>query len=111
MRALHHPDANSVDLATVLNALADPVRLEVVRQLAESDGVVCGGLSVPVSMSTLSHHLKVLREAGLLRVIPQGSFRRHELRMTELEQRFPGVISSIIRSCPAPSVRPEQQPR
>ncbi|NEW37884.1 helix-turn-helix transcriptional regulator [Nocardia cyriacigeorgica] len=55
-----------------------------------------GGFDVPVSMSTLSHHLKVLREAGLVRVSPEGSHRRHELRSDELEGRYPGVLSSII---------------
>ncbi|MEV4752197.1 ArsR/SmtB family transcription factor [Streptosporangium amethystogenes] len=98
MRALHHPDVSSVTLPTMLNALADEVRLSVVRQLAEAGGVVCGQFDVPVSMSTLSHHLKVLREAGLLRVTPEGSFRRHELRLAEMEIRFPGVLSSILRS-------------
>ncbi|WP_158882848.1 ArsR/SmtB family transcription factor [Amycolatopsis anabasis] len=96
MRALNHPELGSVELATVLNALADPLRLRVVGQLAEAGGVVCGAFDVPVSMSTLSHHLKVLREAGLLRVIPQGSFRRHELRLDEVENRFPGVLRSVI---------------
>lgn len=47
-------------------------------------------------MSTLSHHLKVLRRAGLLRVTPEGSFRNHELRFDEVETRFPGVLASIV---------------
>jgi DNA-binding transcriptional ArsR family regulator len=98
MRALHHPDVDSVDLATLLNALADPVRLRIVGQLAESGGVVCGGFDVPVSMSTLSHHLKVLREAGLLKVTPQGSYRRHELRLDEVDRRFPGVLTAIVHN-------------
>nr|WP_245562567.1 metalloregulator ArsR/SmtB family transcription factor [Nocardia araoensis] len=93
---MNHPTIDSVDLATVLNALADPIRLRVVEQLAEAGGVVCGGFDVPVSMSTLSHHLKVLREAGLVRVTPEGSHRRHELRADEIEDRYPGVLSSII---------------
>ncbi|MBY8857040.1 helix-turn-helix domain-containing protein [Nocardia sp. CA2R105] len=96
MRALNHPTIESTDLPTVLDALADPIRLRVVQQLAEAGGVICGGFDVPVSMSTLSHHLKVLREAGLVRVSPEGSRRRHELRDQELEGRYPGVLSSII---------------
>ena len=96
MRALNHPTIDSVDLATVLNALADPIRLRVVEQLADAGGVVCGGFDVPVSMSTLSHHLKVLREAGLVRVTPEGSHRRHELRADEIEGRYPGVLTNII---------------
>lgn len=98
MRALQHPDVESLQLATVLNALADPVRLRIVGELARSGGIACGQFDVPVSMSTLSHHLKVLREAGVLRVTPQGSFRTHELRREELERRFPGVLESITRA-------------
>lgn len=102
MRALHHPDLTSVDLSTLLGALADPVRLSVVRQLAQAGGVVCGQFDAlsEVSISTLSHHLKVLRAAGVLRVTPNGSFRRHELRADEINDRFPGVLSAIIANLP-----------
>lgn len=96
MRGLQHPALESFDLATLLDALGDPIRLEVVRQLAASDGIVCGNFDVAVSMSTLSHHLKILRGAGLLRVTPQGRFRRHELRASEVEARFPGLLASVI---------------
>ncbi|WNV86509.1 helix-turn-helix domain-containing protein [Umezawaea sp. Da 62-37] len=98
MRALQHPEVDSVELTTVLSALADPVRLRIVAELARAGGVVCGQFDVPVSMSTLSHHLKVLREAGVLRVTPQGSYRTHELRMDEMERRFPGVLRSITEA-------------
>jgi DNA-binding transcriptional ArsR family regulator len=98
MRALQHPDVDSFELTAVLNALADPVRLRIVAELSRAGGVVCGAFDVPVSMSTLSHHLKVLREAGVLRVTPQGSYRTHELRLEEMELRFPGVLASIARS-------------
>ncbi|QFZ19985.1 ArsR/SmtB family transcription factor [Saccharothrix syringae] len=98
MRALQHPDVEKVPLPTVLSALADPVRLRIVAELARSGGIACGDFDVPVSMSTLSHHLKVLREAGVLRVIPQGSYRTHELRREEMERRFPGVLESITRA-------------
>ncbi|MCE6997500.1 helix-turn-helix domain-containing protein [Saccharothrix sp. S26] len=102
MRALQHPDVEDLRLATVLSALADPVRLRIVAELARSGGIVCGQFDVPVSMSTLSHHLKVLREAGVLRVTPHGSYRKHELRREEMERRFPGVLDSITRVIEAP---------
>ncbi|GAA3839199.1 helix-turn-helix transcriptional regulator [Saccharothrix violaceirubra] len=95
MRALQHPDVGEIQLAAVLNALADPVRLRIVAELTRSGGIVCGQFDVPVSMSTLSHHLKVLREAGVLRVTPHGSFRRHELRRDEMQRRFPGLLDSV----------------
>ena len=84
----------------MLNALADPVRLQIVGQLDDAGGVVCGGFDVPVSMSTLSHHLKVLREAGLIRVTQEGSRRRNELRQDEIEERYPGVLASILQAVP-----------
>lgn len=87
-----------MDLATVLSALADPVRLKIVAELARSGGIACGQFDVPVGMSTLSHHLRVLREAGVLRVTPQGSYRTHELRREEMERRFPGVLDSVMRA-------------
>lgn len=96
MRALEHPDVASVALHQVLAALADPVRLAVVRQLHERRGCKCGEIDVPVGMSTLSHHLRVLRRAGLLRVTPEGSFRTHELRFDEIEGRFPGVLPAVL---------------
>ncbi|MFF3574485.1 ArsR/SmtB family transcription factor [Nocardia jiangxiensis] len=55
-----------------------------------------GEIGCEDAISALSHHLKVLREAGLVRVSPEGSRRRHELRDEELESRYPGVLSSII---------------
>ncbi|AHH20351.1 putative transcriptional regulator, ArsR family [Nocardia nova SH22a] len=100
MRALEHPSVDSVDLPALLQALADPVRLDIVAKLMQCEAITCGGFDVPVSMSTLSHHLKVLRMAGLLRVIQEGSFRRNELRYDEIEARFPGVLSSILRNVP-----------
>ncbi|MFE9748158.1 ArsR/SmtB family transcription factor [Saccharothrix saharensis] len=102
MRALQHPDVEDLRLPTVLSALADPIRLRIVAELARSGGIVCGDFDVPVSMSTLSHHLKVLREAGVLRVTPQGSYRKHELRRDEMERRFPGVLDSITSAIEAP---------
>jgi ArsR family transcriptional regulator, arsenate/arsenite/antimonite-responsive transcriptional repressor len=52
----------------LLAALADPVRLSFVRQLAENDGVCACDFSecCSVSQPTISHHLKVLREAGVV---------------------------------------------
>lgn len=98
MRGLNHPSLDSITLPTVLAALSDPIRLDVVRQLAASGGIVCGQFDAleHVSMSTLSHHLKVLREAGVIRVEQKGSFRQHELRSAELEQLFPGVLKGVV---------------
>lgn len=62
-------EAQAVELAKRFAALSDPVRLRLLNLLATSDGAVCAcDLVAPVGKSqpTVSHHLKVLREAGLV---------------------------------------------
>jgi DNA-binding transcriptional ArsR family regulator len=105
VRTLTHPELEQIDVTTVLHALSDPVRLQVVRELA-SGGCYCGTFDVPVKPATLSHHLKVLREAGVIRVRADGSHRWHELRAEELDGRFPGLISTILAAPGPPRNRP-----
>jgi ArsR family transcriptional regulator, arsenate/arsenite/antimonite-responsive transcriptional repressor len=59
----------------LLAALADPVRLSFVRQLADNDGVCACDFSecCTVSQPTISHHLKVLRDAGVVTSERQGT--------------------------------------
>jgi DNA-binding transcriptional ArsR family regulator len=98
VRTIHHPAADELDLAEVLHALSDPVRLQVIYHLANEGERPCGALSCEVSKSTLSHHLKVLREAGLTRTRADGTQRLLSLRRTELDTRFPGLLDSVLRS-------------
>lgn len=101
MRDLYHPRLEDVDLANVLHALSDPVRLEIVRVLEASGEVACSRLNGHLSKSTMSHHFKVLREAGVTHTRANGTKRLMSLRRDELEQRFPGVLSSILQSSKA----------
>lgn len=97
---MSHPSRDSIQLPDVLHALADPIRLDVVRQLATCGGLVCGQFDAlaHVSTATLSHHLKVLRQAGVIRVEQNGRFREHQLRSDDLESLFPGLLTSIVRT-------------
>ena len=63
---LQHPDLAEVDLPTVLHALSDPMRLEIVRELAASGECACKDIVLPVTKATGSHHFKVLRQAGVI---------------------------------------------
>ena len=96
MRALAHPQPEELRLPSVLHALSDPVRLEIVLALHEGSELSCGCLRAPVSKSTLSHHLKVLRDTGVTRTRVHGTQRLVSLRTDDLEARFPGLLSCVL---------------
>lgn len=89
-------------MPTILYALGDPLRLRIVAQLAtvnETDEkMACHDFQVreAVAKSTLSFHFKVLREAGLIRMVPQGRRVLVSLRREDLETRFPGLLEAIL---------------
>ena len=98
-RTLPHPDLAEVELPAVLFALSDPARLELVRQLAATGPQTvaqCHVLDPTVPKSTFSHHLKTLREAGLIRNEPSGRQRKVTLRRAEIEARFPGLLEAVL---------------
>jgi DNA-binding transcriptional ArsR family regulator len=93
------PDLATIDIATVLHALSDPVRLEIVRQVAgcEAPGeLTCGELELPVAKSTGSHHLKILSSAGVIAEREEGTRKHLRLRREDLDRRFPGLIDSVL---------------
>jgi DNA-binding transcriptional ArsR family regulator len=92
-------DLDDVDVTTVLQALADPVRLEIVRQIAGcADELSCGQLELPVAKSTASHHLKVLSTTGVLAEREEGTRKYLRLRRDELDRRFPGLMDSVLNA-------------
>jgi DNA-binding transcriptional ArsR family regulator len=93
--------SSEADGLAVLQALADPVRLGIVRQLAacEADGELrCGAIEVPVTKSTASHHFKTLLAAGIIAEREEGTRKYFHLRRAELESRFPGLIDAVLRA-------------
>ncbi len=56
------------ELAAIAKAVGHPARVAILRQLAKIQGCVCGDLVevLPLSQSTVSQHLKALKEAGLI---------------------------------------------
>jgi DNA-binding transcriptional ArsR family regulator len=101
MRTLHHPRAEEIDLTDVLHALSDPVRLEIVRLLADLQERPCSAVESKVAKSTLSHHFKVLREAGITHTRANGTHRLMSLRKDDLESRFPGLLDSVLNAVQA----------
>lgn len=92
----HHPDLDEVALTTVLAALSDPLRLGLVRLLSDGVERQWGELDAPVANSTLSHHLKVLRSSGVTRTREEGTRCYVHLRADDLEERFPGLLESLL---------------
>ncbi|KTR03969.1 ArsR family transcriptional regulator [Aureimonas ureilytica] len=100
MRAIHHPDIKDVVLSRVLYALSDPVRLGVVRQLAQEGEATCSALDGGRPKSSMSHHFRVLREAGLVRTRTDGPAHMNELRRQDIEARFPGLLQAVLSAPP-----------
>ena len=97
MRKRFHPATKAVQLTAVLYALSDPVRLAIVQSIAANGEQPCGTFNLPVAKSTLSHHFRVLRESGVIRMESRGKHIINSLRRKDLDGRFPGLIGSILR--------------
>ena len=95
MRQLNHPETESIALTGVLYALSDPVRLEIVKSLQGGTAKTCGEFG-PNAKSTMSHHFKVLREAGITRTKIEGRRRLTSLRQDDLVKRFPGLLEAVL---------------
>ncbi|GAB2606761.1 helix-turn-helix domain-containing protein [Kribbella endophytica] len=95
---LPEPSPDALTLETVMGALSDPLRMTVARKLlldSEAYDHPCGWFGFDRPKSSLTHHFKVLREAGVIHQRQYGLERRSRLRTEDLEQRFPGLTSLI----------------
>ncbi|WP_307790332.1 ArsR/SmtB family transcription factor [Streptomyces actuosus] len=105
-RGLPHPEPGQIRLEAVLHALADPVRLSIVRELAaDGDEFACSHFDLPVTKSTTTHHFRVLREAGVVRQAYRGTAKMNSLRREELDRLFPGLLDCLLRAAAGQAVR------
>ncbi|KAF1044631.1 ArsR/SmtB family transcription factor [Xylophilus sp.] len=108
-----HPDPDEMALGPILSALADLLRRQVVAELARAaDGSerTCASFGFPVSKASLTHHFRVLRQAGLIRQVDRGNSRAAALRRAELDARFPGLLALVAAeatrdAAPSPGTR------
>lgn len=96
MKQARHPDPDEITLIDVMGAFNDPIRVGLVRVLADGRERGWGELRAPVAKSTLSHHLRVLRDAGVTRTRQEGTRCFVELRRTDLDARFPGLLNAVL---------------
>jgi len=106
VKSAEHPDVGDLTLTGVLAALADPIRMGLVQSLADGREKAWSELRAPVAKSTLSHHLKVLRSAGVTRTRQEGTRCFVRLRRDDLDERFPGVLSSVLAATEPPAMPP-----
>ena len=94
-----HPATKDITLSGVLSALADPIRLQIVRGLLQESGCLSCTAAAPcptIPTSTLSNHFRVLREAGLVQTSKKGVEHQNAVRAADIEERFPGLLMAIL---------------
>ncbi|XBS71350.1 helix-turn-helix domain-containing protein [Acerihabitans sp. KWT182] len=96
MRPFKHPGIDEFVLERVLYALSDPLRLEIVRRLAAFGEASCGELDGGRPKSSVSHHFRVLRDAGLVFTQNAGTTHINHLRREDMQARFPGLLDVIL---------------
>lgn len=95
-----HPAKDDITLSGILEALADPLRLKIVRVLLENDGCLNCSQSAPcpkIAKSTLSNHFRVLRESGLIRMTKSGVENHSVVRWDDINEKFPGLLKAILK--------------
>lgn len=100
MKAYAHPAMRDVSLDKVLQALADPCRLAIVRELLRAEGrsLACNEVRLNICKATRSHHFEVLRAAGIIFTEMEGTKCLTSVRRKELNRRFPGLLKLIAAS-------------
>lgn len=104
---LTEPAVQDLRLDIVMGALADPLRLTIIRKLlleSEAYDHTCGWFGFDRPKSSLTHHFKALREAGLIRQRQYGLERRSRVRAEDLDARFPGLLDLVRQWTPPLSV-------
>jgi DNA-binding transcriptional ArsR family regulator len=107
-RDLPHPSREEIRLEGVLHALSDPMRLQIVQELAAAGGeeLTCSQFVLPVTKSTTTHHFRVLRENGVIQQIYRGTAKMNGLRKRDLDDLFPGLLDALLAAAGRQADRP-----
>jgi DNA-binding transcriptional ArsR family regulator len=97
-RYLAEPDVADIRFGDVMHALSDDARLHILALLADGEYHPCNpeGLRIDLHKSTLSHHKRILREAGVTRTRLDGRNYHICLRRDALDARFPGLLDAVL---------------
>ncbi|GAA0983853.1 hypothetical protein GCM10009555_056440 [Acrocarpospora macrocephala] len=82
---------------SVFRALSEPLRLDVISMFGDDDTCACTLLDerLPISKSTISYHVKILYEAGLIDVRKEGRFYHYDLRREVFDYFVPGLLERL----------------
>ncbi|MEJ6781500.1 ArsR/SmtB family transcription factor [Aminobacter sp. Piv2-1] len=100
-----HPDthcgtASSEDVAQKLAALSHPARLQILRRLGGGRSCCCKEVveHLDLAQSTVSQHLKILVEAGLVRYAPERQRSRYQINEAALAE-VSASVAALVESC------------
>lgn len=100
-KTIFHPETDQIELTTVLEALSDPIRRDIILGLFEEGEQNCSAFNGLSSKTNLTYHYVRLREAGLTRTRLMGTYRLITLRADDIESRFPGLLAPILAAARA----------
>lgn len=96
MKVYEHPEISEITLPVVMQALSDPCRIAIVRELlVQGRALACNEVPLDISKATRSHHFEVLRGAGLIHTEAEGTKCMTTLRRDDIENRFPGLLGLV----------------
>jgi DNA-binding transcriptional ArsR family regulator len=94
------PKKTDLEMTAILYALSDETRLQIVRSLTKTEEIACGYFDIDMPKSSLSHHFRVLRNAGVISSRKEGTALLNRLRRIDLDERFPGLLKAILHDRP-----------
>jgi DNA-binding transcriptional ArsR family regulator len=100
-----YPEREDISIYGILAALADPTRLGIVRAIAERDECCPFDFLEITSKQNLTHHFKVLRDAGLISARYEGRQKFVSLRRDVIDDMFPGLLDGLLNAVSASEKR------
>lgn len=92
------PKKTDLEMTAILYALSDETRLQIVQSLTKTEEIACGYFDIDMPKSSLSHHFRVLRNAGVITSRKEGTALLNRLRRSDLDERFPGLLKAILHN-------------
>ena len=92
----------------IFEALCEPIRMQIIRQIASVDELACTTLdeTLPISKPTISYHVKILSQAQLISVRKEGRYYHYRLRREVLDYFLPTFLDRLL-AMPKPPIRPK----